>query len=375
MEMTAAAWWSAIGQTALVIVISFIVLCVVTSLVRFQLLAEAARENQELGLGEEKGFRLLVMNQIAAARKAREPISVVMLKIPEGDAPPADVEAKLKTGLRATDTVMSCGNNLIGLLLLCGSDKVETVVRRVISDEVAGALSGVNGWRFGVAGYPEHGFKTSDLYNRAMAMLATAEKENILIAGMAKPEEVADEKSSNAGLLDELTGVVREDKMIGTMRRYIGQSRREDKPASLVYLDIDQSDRVSAQLGAETFTALVKELAAFLDAQFREKDLLCRFGPAGFVVGMAITPADAMQVAQRVMAAVRKNVFKAGNATKITLGAGLAGHPDVQGTAVQYFVAAEAALQQAKARGRNQAVRYEANMPMAPTPAEAVDRL
>lgn len=375
MEMTAAEWWSAIGQTALVIVISFIVLCVVTSLVRFQLLTEAATENEELGLGEEKGFRLLVMKHIAAARKAREPISVLLLRIPVGGAQFDEVEAALKAGLRSNDIVKSCGNNLVGLILMCGSEKTGHVIERVMHTERVEKIAETANWHFGVAGYPEHGYKTSEIYSRALAMLEASEKNRVLISGMAEPDAVAEEKAVDKTMVDEATGLVREDKMISTMRRYIAQARRVDKPATLIYLEIDQFDRVTTPLGEAGAGELVKELAQFLDAQFREQDLICRFGTAGFVAGLMVEPAEAMQVTQRVMAAVRKNVFKAGSGTKITMAAGLAGFPDVQGTAVQYFVAAEAALQQAKTRGRNQAVRYESAMSIPAPAVVASDRL
>jgi diguanylate cyclase (GGDEF)-like protein len=120
--------------------------------------------------------------------------------------------------------------------------------------------------------------------------------------------------------------------------------------------------------------ALIKELATFIDAQLREQDLLCRFGAAGFVIGLMIGPAQALAVVQRMAAAVRRNVFRTGNA-KITLSAGVSGYPEVQGTAVQYFVAAEIALQQAKQRGRNQVVRYESSMQLQAQTATGIDRL
>jgi diguanylate cyclase (GGDEF)-like protein len=375
MEMSAAEWLSALGQTALVTAIAFVVLCIITSLVRFQMMTEAATESEELGLDEEKAFRLVVMNQIAAARKAREPLTVMLLRIPPGGSPREEVEARLKSHLRSTDTVMSCGDELIGVLLLCGSDKAGLVVDRLLEIEAVGNLAGIDRWHFGVAGYPEHGFKTSELYGRALQMLEEAEQKNQRVAGMAATEEVAEEKSAPADLVDPLTGLVREDKMINTMRRYIGQARRVDKEASLIYMQVDQFEQLAGRLKEETTNALIKELAGFIDRQFREQDLLCRFGPAGMVAGLLVGPEEAMAVTQRVAAAVRKKVFAAGQATKLTISAGVAGYPDVQGTAVQYFVAAEIALQQAQGRGRNQVVRYEPTMQARAQTETSVDRL
>lgn len=375
MEMTAAEWWSAIGQTALVVAISFVVLLVITSLVRFQLIAEAATEAKELGNEAEKGFRLLVMNQMAKARKARQPLTVMLLRHPLDGAPAADVRARLKSSIRSTDTVMACGDTLTGILLLCGSDKANIVVTRIMSPGQCGALAGAAAWKFGVAGYPEHGFKTSEIYARALGMIDEAEKTGRQIAGMAAPEEVAEDKSAPADMVDPLTGLVREEKMINTMRRYIAQARRVDQPASLAYVQIDQFTKLVEQVKEDSAQQVVKEVAALMDGQFRESDLLCRFGPGAFVVGLGVGPAEAVAVIQRVANVVRRQVFRVGAGTKVTVSAGIAGYPDVQGTAVQYFVAAEAALRQANVRGRNQIVCYTPSMQIEAPPEAPADRL
>ncbi|HMP97671.1 MAG TPA: diguanylate cyclase [Kiritimatiellia bacterium] len=375
MEMTPAEWWSAIGQVVLVIVVSFVVLCAVTSLVRFQLMAERATETEELGLGEEKDFRLNVLNRIAAARKVREPITVMLLRLPPDGAPVEAIEARLKSALRREDVVMRCGPSLIGLLLACGSEKAGIVVNRVATRETLGDLAGIERWRFGVAGYPEHGFKTSELYPRALAMIDEAEATGKRVAGMAPPEAVAEEKEAPSDLVDPLTGLIREEKMIDMMRRYVARERKAERPACLAYLELDQFDRLVETHGGDGVNALLKELAAFLNRNCRENDLLCRFGPGGFVIGMPLTPVVAVPVVQRITEAVRRSAFLIGEAAKITLSAGVAGYPDVQGTAVQYFVAAETALQTARQRGRNQVIKYDPAMAEAPRAEATMDRL
>lgn len=378
METTVISWWGVIGQTLLVIAGSFVVLCIVTSLVRFQLMAEAADEARELGLDEERGFRLKIMNQIARARKEREPVTVMLARIPDGTLPLDEAARHLKSALRSTDDVMACGDGLVGLLLLCGSDRAEAIVQRIMAPEACGALDGADRWHFGVAGYPEHGHKTSALYDRALTNLDEAASHGHRIAGMAAPEEVAEEKTAPAHLADPLTGLIREDKMINVMRRYIAQARRADQPAAIAYLEVDQFARLAEQTGPDQADQIIKELAGELDRRLREQDLLCRFGAAGFVIGLQATPAATVKLVQRITAAVRKHTFGAGGGVKITLGAGVAGHPDVQGTAIQYFVAAETALHQAQTRGKHQVARYDASAPEIVPPLAAdsqADRL
>lgn len=360
--MTPVEWWGALGQVVLVTGLAFIALCAATSVVRFHLMAESIHESEELGLGDEKEFRLSVMTRIALARKEREPLSIALLRLPEGGAPVDEVEARLKPLLRSSDLVMRCGRSLLGLMLGCGSEKAGAVAHRLVSAGSARSLAGVGRWRIGVAGYPEHGFKTSELYPRALDMADEAERAGVLISGMADPQAVAEEKNAPRNMADPLTGLIREDRMIDTMRRYLARERKENRPAALAYMELDQFDRLSAKWPTATTDDLIREVAAFLGERFREKDLLCRFGPAGFVVGMPTAPAEAAAAVERVAEAVRRHVFKAGNATKTSFSAGVAGFPGVQGTASHYFVAAEAALRQARTQGRSQVAVYHPSM-------------
>lgn len=373
MEMTVGEWFSALGQVLLVIVISFVALCAITSFVRFQLMSEKALEAEELGGEEERGFRLLVMNQIAAARKARKPISIVLLRVPAGGAPAEAIEKHLAAALRQTDKVMRISADRLGMILACGSEKTHLVAQRIMALEATRQLAGHAEWRFGVAGYPEHGHKTSEVFARAAAMVDEAEKNQTLIAGMAEAEAVA-EAPADTETIDPVTGLILDEKMIGIMRRFIGVERRNDRPASMIYFQIDGGDRLAGKPGLD---AVLKELSGFFTSLSREGDIIARHGATGFVIGMSARPGDAVAVAQRIASAVRKHVFKSTLAPKVTLSAGIAGHPDIQGTAVQYFLAAEAALEKARQSGRNQIIQFDAtmlrNMPAASETGE--DRL
>lgn len=375
MDMTFTQWLGALGQVLLVVAVSFVILCALTSLVRFQLMSERAMEIDELGTGQEHEFRLVVMNQITAARKSRRPISVVMLRIPPDAAAAPAVEAMLKPLLRSEDVVKVCGEHLVGILLMCGSERADVAVRRVHEQSLAAGVSGAGLWKFGVAGYPEHGYKTSEIYPRALSMIDEAAASGVLVSGMAAPEAVTEEAEPPAGSLDPVTGLISEEKMIGIMRRYIAQVRKTEKPASLIYFEIDQFDRVLSQYGQAVTNDALKELARILDEDARESDIIARFGAGGFVQTLAASPASAMLVAQRIMFKVRKNAFKAGNGMKLSLSAGVAGYPDVIGTVVQYFVAAEAALRNASQRGKNQCVKYDRNMPLHHENEKAVEHL
>ncbi|HMP89984.1 MAG TPA: diguanylate cyclase [Kiritimatiellia bacterium] len=375
MEMSATEWWGAIGQVGLVVAVSFVILLAATSFIRFQLMMERAVESEELGEGEDRMFRLSVLNAVAGARKKQRPLSVVLLKLPETGSSADEISERLKSLLRASDTVMVCDGHTVGLILDCGSERADIPVKRLAAAATSENVTGATFWRFGVAGYPEHGFKTSVLYARAREMLVEAEAGGKLIAGMAPLEEVAEEKDAPADMIDPVTGVVREDKMIGVMRRFIASERRADRPVSMVYFDIDQFVPLAGRPADKLSNALLKEMAGYIGNMIRESDMLARFGEGGFVVAMPASPDAAMLAAQRVTHAVRKHVFKTGVDLKVTISAGVAGYPDVLGTAVQYFVAAETALQHARMRGRNQCVKFDHTMQLKVEDEKHIDSL
>ncbi len=362
MDMTSSEWISAIGQTLLVVLVAFTLLCVVTSWVRFQLMAESARENEELGQGEDKQFRVCIMNQIAAARRQRQPFSVLLLRVSGNGAAVAEIQSVLRRLLRAGDIVMSCGDDIVGIMALCGSERTPALVKRLMAEAASAGTSGSEQWRFGVSGYPEHGFKTSVLYRRAREMLDAASSQNDRILGMADAEAVSEGNGADSSMADPLTGLIHEEKMIGVMRRYVAQERRADRPVSMVYFMIDQLERLVDTHGQKATDEMIKELAGRLSKSSRESDMLARFGGGGFILTMPASPSEALAVAQRIIQDVRKQAFAAGSGMKASLSAGVSGYPEVVGTAVQYFVAAEAALNQARLRGRSQCLVYERSM-------------
>jgi len=375
MDTSLIDWPSAIGQVVLVVLLSFVVMCAITSFVRFQLMAERAVESEELGSSVDRDFRLAVMNQIAACRRQRQPLTVAMVRLPPDGPDENGALDLLRSGLRSTDVVMACGERLVGLLLLCGSENTPAVVER-LGRQFAALAGNFSAWRFGVAGYPDHGYKTSVIYNRALAMIDDAASRGVPVAGMLPPEEAETAPDpAIEKLRDPLTGLIREDQMIPIMRRFVARERKADRPVSMVYFDIDQPERLVDQYGRPAVEAMMKELSAFLDRHYREQDMLASFGPHGFVLGLAATPDAAMQAAQRVMTDVRKMAFRAGPGMKISISAGVAGFPDVLGTAVHYVVAAEAALQHARKRGRNQCVRYEPSMNVVAEGEKQIDQL
>jgi diguanylate cyclase (GGDEF)-like protein len=158
---------------------------------------------------------------------------------------------------------------------------------------------------------------------------------------------------------DTLTGLAnrrRFDEVFATAR---DGALRTGKPLSLLALDADHFKRINDRYGHSVGDEVLKRLADCLSASVRRPDdLVARIGGEEFVVLLPDTDADgARRLAARVHEAVSTmSIATAGiGAGAITVSIGLASGATVAGEPPEaLYRAADAALYEAKARGRNQ---------------------
>jgi diguanylate cyclase (GGDEF)-like protein len=91
--------------------------------------------------------------------------------------------------------------------------------------------------------------------------------------------------------------------------------------------------------------------------------LLARADESEFVVVVDAAPAEAMAMALRLSAEIKKIPFRvAQSSLKITVSMGVAGFPDHSGLAQQIYEYAETAMAAAQAKGRNVCLMYQPSM-------------
>lgn len=157
---------------------------------------------------------------------------------------------------------------------------------------------------------------------------------------------------------DPLTNLFNRRFLNEFMERELAQARRNQKPLSLVMLDLDHFKQLNDQYGHQTGDMVIEMVAKNLLRQSRRTDILFRYGGEEFLV---ILPNTSDQQAKHLAENWRLQVQGAPVQAKhqtihVTLSAGIASYPEHGTTAFNLIQAADEALYQAKAAGRNQVV-------------------
>jgi diguanylate cyclase (GGDEF)-like protein len=132
-------------------------------------------------------------------------------------------------------------------------------------------------------------------------------------------------------------------------------ARLQGKPLSLLVLDLDHFKRVNDSRGHAVGDQVLAAVGAALAQRSRAADLAFRIGGEEFAVVCEGTPAPvALEVAERLRLAIAAATLdQTGEKVSVSIGVAGLGTPP---TADVLFRAADAALYQAKSRGRDQVV-------------------
>jgi diguanylate cyclase (GGDEF)-like protein len=153
---------------------------------------------------------------------------------------------------------------------------------------------------------------------------------------------------------DALTGVANRRVLQDQLSREIRRQTRTHEPLSVVMLDVDHFKAVNDTHGHQTGDDVLKAVAAALAEASRDTDLVARYGGEEFCVVMPDCGwKEAVAVAERL----RRAVNAAPSPVAVTVSAGVATSPANGDDAETLISAADGALYDAKAAGRNRTVR------------------
>jgi diguanylate cyclase (GGDEF)-like protein len=155
---------------------------------------------------------------------------------------------------------------------------------------------------------------------------------------------------------DTLTGLANRRKSAQVFDKFLGLASRHHQPLSLAVVDPDHLQHLNDHYGHATGDAVLQRLAGLLQRAFRSEDIVARWGGEAFVVGMyGMTREDGVHRLAEVLETLRQEPFAGpdGAPFQVTFSAGVAEYP-VDGTDLQHlYRAANQALDQAKAAGRD----------------------
>lgn len=164
---------------------------------------------------------------------------------------------------------------------------------------------------------------------------------------------------------DPLTNVYNRRFLADAMDRELAQAGRNEKPASVVILDIDYFKQFNDTYGHRCGDFVLHYIAGFLGDRIRRGDVLCRYGGEEFVIFMPNAPLEsALQRAESWRNEIANTFIEyEGLHLKTSFSAGVAGFPLHGSTSDAILNAADKALYQAKDGGRNRVILYESVSP------------
>ncbi|MBD3305715.1 diguanylate cyclase [candidate division KSB3 bacterium] len=170
---------------------------------------------------------------------------------------------------------------------------------------------------------------------------------------------------------DHLTGLYNRlymEKSIERIQREEKERRQVERRNTAIFmLDIDHFKRFNDEYSYEAGDLVLHELGAFLRSKIRSEDIACRYGGEEFLLILPeLTLESATKRAQELHQSMQAlYVPYKGTALHITLSIGVAALPYHGPKLDDAIRAADVALHQAKARGRNQVVTasYENMLP------------
>src|SRR5688572_1832963 len=169
------------------------------------------------------------------------------------------------------------------------------------------------------------------------------------------------ESMRNLSIRDPLTGLFNRRYMEEALAQEQHRARRDETQLAVIMVDIDHFKQFNDNFGHDAGDAVLRSLGSFFKTHVRGSDIACRYGGEEFLLILSPSTSEgARQRAEKIReAAMLLSVSHANqDLGPITLSLGVAVWPDHGVDPIAIVKAADVALYQAKASGRNQAVMF-----------------
>jgi diguanylate cyclase (GGDEF)-like protein len=159
---------------------------------------------------------------------------------------------------------------------------------------------------------------------------------------------------------DSLTGLLNRAELFKKGNQLFHEALEKKLEFSVLLFDIDHFKLINDQFNHSVGDLVLKKIALLVNETMRSRDVLARLGGEEFVSVLPNTDIDqAKGIAVRVMEKIANyNFNEIGVDSRITLSIGVANLQDANAKFDNIIHAADLAMYQAKAQGRNQMVSY-----------------
>lgn len=168
-----------------------------------------------------------------------------------------------------------------------------------------------------------------------------------------------EDRLRHAAERDPLTGTWNRTRFEALLAEELRRSAAGEGSTAIVFLDLDHFKYVNDSLGHRVGDRLLLRVAEIFAATLREGDELARLSGDEFAVLLSgVDQSMAMQIADRLLCALRREHWRGMSTLSASAGIAVAAPGDTTTTAGDLLVAADIALHRAKQDGRNRQAVY-----------------
>ena len=175
---------------------------------------------------------------------------------------------------------------------------------------------------------------------------------------------LAELKVQELARIDSLTGLPNRNMFLAEIERAIARTRRHGLPFAVCFIDLDRFKSINDTLGHAAGDQLLREMAGRLRGVLRTTDLVARLGGDEFVVlleGKAGV-ADLGVIGNKMLAALSEPLTLGPALVQLSGSIGISCHPADGDDAATLLRNADAAMYQAKSRGKNNVQIYTSQL-------------
>jgi diguanylate cyclase (GGDEF)-like protein len=196
---------------------------------------------------------------------------------------------------------------------------------------------------------------TTEVFNHMVTRLGQAREE---LDAMNRTLRDRNRELHEISITDSLTGLYNRKHSMEVLTKEVARAERYQRPLALLMIDVDHFKRYNDTCGHLAGDEVLRKIATIFRRCTRESDCVGRYGGEEFLIILPETVGDdAGRIAERIRSHLAEEDFPFGpQMLKITISGGIASFPRNGRSPESLLKSADAALYEAKNRGRNRVV-------------------
>jgi diguanylate cyclase (GGDEF)-like protein len=167
------------------------------------------------------------------------------------------------------------------------------------------------------------------------------------------------QETQRLAITDGLTGLFNIRHFYDELEKEIARAQRYSTGFSLALFDIDDFKVLNDTYGHQSGDEVLRDVTEMMLHVSRKTDIVARYGGEEFISILPNTPKDeAYKHAYRIKDSVEGKLYLGENSVRLTLSGGISSFPEDAEDAKALLYAADMAMYQAKAAGKNRIYRY-----------------